>query len=246
LFYDERLSMTENRLHAPQHNGFHKNSLNGHAHHHHAALAEETEELLHLTQADEKSDSEKIETIAHHFGEIMQTLGLDLTDESLKGTSHRVAKMFVEEAFMGLNPRNKPKATVFPNDYGYKEMLVEKNITLYSYCEHHFVPIIGKAHVAYFPKAHVIGLSKINRLVKYYSKRPQVQERLTEQIANSLADILKTDDVAVVIEADHLCVASRGINDVNSSTFTASYRGKFNKSKVRSEFLSHLNFKQLR
>lgn len=243
----EILPMKENTLHAQLHNGFHKNDLNGHAHHHHAIIGEEeADELLHLAQADEKSDKEKIEVIAYHFGEIMQTLGLDLSDESLKGTPHRVAKMFVQEAFMGLNPRNKPKATVFPNEYGYKEMLVEKNITLYSYCEHHFVPIIGKAHVAYFPKTHVIGLSKINRIVKYYSKRPQVQERLTEQIANSLAEILKTDDVAVVIEADHLCVASRGINDVNSSTFTASYRGRFNKGKIRSEFLNHLNFKQPR
>src|SRR5690554_5597940 len=187
----------------------------------------------------ELNDDEKIEIIAHHFAQIMDTLGLDRNDDSLHGTPARVAKMYVKELFSGLNPDNKPKISLFDNKYGYKKMLIEKNITLYSNCEHHFVPIIGKVHVAYIPDKQVIGLSKINRLVQYYAKRPQVQERLTVQISEALKEILQHDDVAVVIEADHLCVASRGITDTNSKTVTVSYSGQFENEAVKQEFLSH-------
>jgi GTP cyclohydrolase IA len=186
------------------------------------------------------TDEEKIEVISHHFKAIMETLGLDLADDSLKGTPRRVAKMFVKEAFSGLNPANKPAISLFDNSYQYKEMLIEKDITLYSYCEHHFVPIIGKAQVAYIPNGKVIGLSKINRLVNYYSKRPQVQERLTYQIADGLKEALHTEDVAVRINAVHLCVASRGIQDTQSSTTTAAYFGKFQDEKTKTELLSFL------
>ncbi len=182
-------------------------------------------------------DEEKIKKISYHFKEIMHTLGLDLTDDSLRGTPRRVAKMYVQEVFSGLNPVNKPKATLFDNHYSYSEMLIEKNISLHSYCEHHFVPIIGKAHVAYISKGKVIGLSKINRLVQYYASRPQVQERLTIQIADGLKEALHTKDVAVLIDAFHLCVASRGIKDSVSSTITASYSGKFLQEEVKKEFL---------
>ena len=185
-------------------------------------------------------DELKIELIEKNFKEIMHILGLDLSDESLKDTPKRVAKMYVKEIFNGLNPDNKPQPTLFENKFKFNEMLVEKNITIYSYCEHHFVPIIGKAHIAYFPKNHVIGLSKLNRIAQYYAKRPQVQERLTMQIANELKETLQTDDVAVLIDADHLCVASRGVNDVNSSTITSSYNGKFINDETRKEFLSHV------
>ena len=185
-------------------------------------------------------DELKIELIEKNFREIMNILGLDLSDESLKDTPHRVAKMYVKEVFSGLNPYNKPQPTLFENKFKFNEMLVERDITIYSYCEHHFVPIIGKAHIAYFPKNHVIGLSKLNRIAQYYAKRPQVQERLTMQIANDLKDTLQTDDVAVIIDADHLCVASRGVNDVNSSTITSSYSGKFLNDEVRKEFLHHI------
>jgi GTP cyclohydrolase I len=167
-------------------------------------------------------------------------MGLDLSDDSLKETPHRVAKMFVKEIFSGLNPANKPEATLFQNKYQYDEMLIEKNITLYSYCEHHFVPIVGKVHVAYISNGNVIGLSKINRLVQYYAKRPQVQERLTNQIAEGLKEVLQTNDVAIVIDAVHLCVTSRGINDTNSSTVTTYYSGKFNGETKKAEFLSLL------
>lgn len=185
-------------------------------------------------------DETKINTIAHHFREIMTVLGLDIHDDSLRGTPHRVAKMYVKEIFSGLNPINKPAISLFDNHYRYGEMVVEKNITVYSYCEHHFVPIIGKAHVAYIPGNNVIGLSKLNRLVQYYSKRPQVQERLTEQIAESLRTSLSTADVAVVIEATHLCVASRGVHDVNSSTVTSHFSGKFRDDAVRKDLLHYL------
>ena len=170
------------------------------------------------------SDHEKKERIALLFEEIMDVMGLDLTDDSLKGTPKRVAKMYIDEIFSGLNPANKPKVALFDNKYQYNQMLVEKNITFYSNCEHHFVPIIGKAHVAYISSGKVIGLSKINRIVQYYAKRPQVQERLTNQIAIELKTILKTDDVAVIIDAKHLCVSSRGVEDDSSST-TTSYFG---------------------
>lgn len=186
------------------------------------------------------SDEQKIKIISRNFKEIMNTLGLDLTDDSLKGTPVRVAKMFVKEIFSGLDPKNKPAIALFDNKYMYDQMLIEKNITLFSNCEHHFVPIIGKAHVAYISSGKVIGLSKLNRIVQYYSQRPQVQERLTMQIANELKSVLETDDVAVVIDAVHLCVSSRGIKDVNSSTITAEYGGKFNDKNTRAEFLSLL------
>jgi len=190
--------------------------------------------------AFELSDSEKINKIEHHFAQIMHTLGLDLYDDSLRGTPKRVAKMFVKEMFSGLNPDNKPEISLFENKYGYKKMLIEKDITLYSNCEHHFVPIIGKVHVAYIPDKQVIGLSKINRLVQYYAKRPQVQERLTVQISDALKEVLKHNNVAVVIEADHLCVAARGITDTNSKTVTVSYSGLFENNTERQEFLSHI------
>ncbi|MEO8821503.1 MAG: GTP cyclohydrolase I FolE [Ginsengibacter sp.] len=184
------------------------------------------------------NDAEKIKVIAGHFEEIMKTLGLDLNDDSLKDTPQRVAKMYVNEIFSGLNPDNEPPVTLFENKYQYNKMLIEKGITVYSYCEHHFVPIIGKAHVAYISKGKVIGLSKINRLVQFYAKRPQVQERLTNQIAEGLKKAIGTEDVAVVIDAVHLCVASRGIKDTGSSTVTAYYSGKFLNEGVKNEFLS--------
>jgi GTP cyclohydrolase I len=200
------------------------------------ALVEEQETTQHIRLSKE----EKIEEIKYHFGKIMQTLGLDLHDDSLKGTPLRVAKMYVEEIFSGLNPENKPAISLFDNKYAYKQMLVEKNITLYSNCEHHFVPIIGKVHVAYLPAQQVLGLSKINRLVQYYAKRPQVQERLTVQIAACLKEVLGHENVAVVIEADHLCVASRGINDTNSITTTSEFCGKFNELSFKQEFLNYI------
>jgi GTP cyclohydrolase I len=193
--------------------------------------------------AFEIDDQLKIELIEEKFYEIMNILGLDMHDDSLKGTPHRVAKMYVKEIFSGLNPNNKPNIALFENKYKYNEMLVEKDITFYSNCEHHFVPIIGKAHVAYISNGAVIGLSKINRLVNYYAKRPQVQERLTIQIANALKEALKTEDVAVVIDAYHLCVSSRGIQDVNSSTITSSYHGKFLTGQTRNEFLNYIGLK---
>lgn len=195
------------------------------------------------SDAFDLTDQEKISIIEGHFKEIMHTLGLDLTDDSLKGTPRRVAKMYVKEIFHGLNPENKPDIRRFENKYKYNRMLVERDITLYSSCEHHFVPIIGKAHVAYIPGDHVIGLSKLNRIVQYYARRPQVQERMTMQIANELKQALKTEDVAVLIEADHLCVMSRGVNDVTSSTITAEYSGLFQEDQYRNEFLNHIRKK---
>jgi GTP cyclohydrolase IA len=186
------------------------------------------------------SDAEKMAKIEYHFKEIMHTMGLDLTDDSLKGTPKRVAKMYIKEIFSGLNPENKPKVALFDNKYRYYDMLVEKDITFYSNCEHHFVPIIGRAHVAYISSGKVIGLSKLNRIVQYFAKRPQVQERLTMQIAHDLRDILGTEDVAVVIDAKHLCVSSRGVQDVNSSTVTAYYGGVFKEDAKKNEFLKYL------
>ncbi len=173
------------------------------------------------------SDAEKKEQIAFYFERIMETLGLDLTDDSLRDTPRRVAKMYVEESFSGLDPRNKPKVSLFENKYRYGQMLVEKNISFYSNCEHHFVPIFGKAHVAYISSGTVIGLSKLNRIVQYYGRRPQVQERMTNQIGAELQAILGTEDVAVIIDAKHLCVASRGVQDDCSSTLSAFYGGCF-------------------
>lgn len=179
----------------------------------------------------------KVELIAGHFEEIMRILGLDLEDDSLQDTPKRVAKMYVNEVFQGLLPENKPAVTLFDNKYNYDEMLVEKNIKVHSYCEHHFVPIVGKAHVAYISSGKVIGLSKINRIVDYFSRRPQVQERLTVQIAEELKRVLQTDDVAVAITADHMCVTLRGIKDQESSTYTSSFHGKFKDREYRNEFL---------
>jgi GTP cyclohydrolase I len=186
------------------------------------------------------SDTEKKERIAILFEEIMDVMGLDLTDDSLKGTPKRVAKMYIDEIFSGLNPKNKPKVALFDNKYQYKQMLVEKNITFYSNCEHHFVPIIGTAHVAYISSGTVIGLSKLNRIVQYYAKRPQVQERLTNQIAEELKAILNTSDVAVIIDAKHLCVSSRGIQDDTSATVTTYYGGQFNTAQKISELQNYL------
>ncbi|QTD38531.1 GTP cyclohydrolase I FolE [Polaribacter batillariae] len=192
--------------------------------------------------AFEISDEEKKEKIAHLFSEIMDVMGLDLTDDSLQGTPKRVAKMYIEEIFSGLNPANKPKVALFDNKYQYNQMLVEKNITFYSNCEHHFVPIIGKAHVAYISSGKVIGLSKLNRIVQYYAKRPQVQERLTNQIAEELKAILNTEDVAVIIDAKHLCVSSRGIKDDTSSTVTSYFGGKFNNQEKIAELQNTLKY----
>ncbi|MEC8403029.1 MAG: GTP cyclohydrolase I FolE [Bacteroidota bacterium] len=186
------------------------------------------------------SDSEKILLIEEKMREILYVLGMDLTDDSLSGTPTRVAKMFVNEIFSGLHPNNKPKASSFENKYQYGEMLVEKNITLYSTCEHHLLPIVGKAHVAYISNGTVVGLSKMNRIVDYYAKRPQVQERLTLQIVEELQKVLKTKNVACVIDAKHLCVNSRGISDVNSSTVTSEFGGRFKEKDVKREFLDYI------
>ena len=194
--------------------------------------------------AFDMDDELKMNLIEDKFRDIMEIMGLDLSDDSLSGTPRRVAKMYIKEIFSGLNPANKPKIALFDNKYKYNEMLVEKDITFYSNCEHHFVPIIGKAHVAYISNGQVIGLSKINRIVEYFAKRPQVQERLTVQIANELKEVLGTEDVAVVIDAEHLCVSSRGIKDVNSSTVTAQFHGKFKEEATRSEFLGYINNKK--
>jgi GTP cyclohydrolase IA len=194
-----------------------------------------------LTLDSEAIDSElKIELISSHFEKIMRILGLDLEDDSLKDTPKRVAKMYVNEVFSGLDKKNKPSVTLFENNYNYEEMLLEKNIKVHSFCEHHFVPIIGKAHVAYISSGKVIGLSKINRIVDFFSRRPQVQERLTVQIAEELKKILQTDDVAVAITADHMCVTLRGIKDQDSSTYTSSFHGKFKEPEFRKEFLDQI------
>ncbi|QHI35716.1 GTP cyclohydrolase 1 [Kordia antarctica] len=187
------------------------------------------------------SDEDKQQKIAHYFSEIMETLGLDLTDDSLKGTPKRVAKMYIEEIFSGLNPQNKPKIALFDNKYQYNQMLIEKNIQFYSNCEHHFVPFMGKAHVAYVSSGKVIGLSKLNRIVQYYAKRPQVQERLTNQIATDLCEILQTENVAVIIDAKHLCVSSRGVKDDSSSTITSYYGGVFNTPNKIIELQNFIN-----
>lgn len=193
--------------------------------------------------AFDMDDDLKMSLIEDKFKDIMEIMGLDLTDDSLSGTPKRVAKMYIKEIFSGLNPANKPKIALFENKYQYNEMLVEKDITFYSNCEHHFVPIMGKAHVAYISSGKVIGLSKINRIVDYYARRPQVQERLTVQIANELKTILETDDVAVIIDAEHLCVSSRGVQDVNSSTVTAQFEGKFKEETTKNELLTYISNK---
>ena len=190
--------------------------------------------------AFELSNDEKINRIELDVEHIMETLGLDLNDDSLSGTPKRVAKMFVNELFSGLDPKNKPKASTFENKYKYGEMLVEKNITLYSTCEHHLLPIVGRAHVAYISNGTVVGLSKMNRIVEYYANRPQVQERLTIQIVRELQEVLNTKDVAWVIDAKHLCVNSRGIKDIESSTVTSEFGGQFKNKDVRREFLDYI------
>lgn len=190
--------------------------------------------------AFELDDDAKIELIQKHFAAIMHTLGLDLSDDSLKDTPKRVAKMYVKEIFRGLNPENKPVATLFKNPFSYNQMLVERNIAVYSNCEHHFVPIVGKAHVAYFSNGQVIGLSKLNRIVQYCSQRPQIQERLTKQIANMIKESLGTEDVAVIVDAHHHCVSSRGVRDTDSSTLTAEYCGRFLDLDVKNDFLRHI------
>lgn len=182
--------------------------------------------------------SAKINKIAWHFRQIMETMGMDLNDDSLQETPLRVAKMYVNEVFSGLDPENKPSVTLFDNKFRYNEMLIEKNITVHSFCEHHFVPIIGKAHVAYISSGKVIGLSKLNRIVRHFSKKPQIQERLTMEIAQELMKVLKTEDVAVFIEASHMCVLIRGVEDQGSTTITTSFNGKFKEDKNRMEFLS--------
>lgn len=187
-----------------------------------------------------KTDEQKKAVIEKHFHSIMEELGLDMTDDSLRGTPHRVAKMFVEEIFSGLNPKNKPKLSVFDNSYHYDKMLVEANITFNSTCEHHFLPIIGKAHIGYVSSGKVIGLSKLNRIVDYYARRPQVQERLIMQIFNELKSALDTENVIVVVEATHLCVSSRGIKDESSYTSTIQYGGIFNKKENRNDFFNML------
>ena len=216
-------------------------ALNGHA--------DTLEHLTHLQAVDTPmrpdafmlSPDQKVERIAQHFKAIMETLGLDLADDSLQGTPKRVAKMFVNEVFNGLDPLNKPEPTLFANKFGYKGMLVERDITVHSFCEHHFVPIIGRATVAYYSSGQVIGLSKLDRIVKYYASRPQVQERLTEQIAAELKLVLHTEDVAVLIDAEHMCVKLRGVKDECSSTVTSHFSGRFEEDGVRQEFLAYLH-----
>ncbi len=193
------------------------------------------------SDAFDKTDEEKIALIEPHFRAIMETLGMDLNDDSLRGTPLRVAKMYVKELFQGLNPANMPSMTLFENKFQYNEMLVEKNINFYTNCEHHFVPFFGKAHVAYISSGKVIGLSKLNRLVEYFSKRPQVQERLTMQIGKALQTVLQTQDVAVFLDAKHLCVASRGVKDDSSNTITGYYGGKFQEESTKAEFLKYLD-----
>jgi GTP cyclohydrolase I len=183
-----------------------------------------------------RTDDQKIEAISFHYQKIMEELGLDLTDDSLSGTPYRVAKMYVKELFSGLDPKNKPKISVFDNKYEYNKMLIESDITFNSSCEHHFLPIVGKAHIGYISSGKVIGLSKMNRIVDYYGRRPQVQERMTLQIFNELKTALQTDDVIVVVEAEHLCVSTRGVNDKSSKTTTLEYGGQFCDTQTRNDF----------
>jgi GTP cyclohydrolase I len=218
-----------------------------------SALQEESNDLLgdaHVgnpiaqplrADAFELSDDKKVEIIQHHVTKILETLGLDLTDDSMRGTPKRVAKMYVRETFGGLHPDRAPGMSTFENKYKYGEMLVEKNIVVYSTCEHHLLPIVGRAHVAYISSGTVIGLSKMNRIVDYFAKRPQVQERMTKQIVRALQEALGTDDVACVIDAKHLCVNSRGIRDIDSSTVTAEFGGQFQLEEKKHEFLSYIN-----
>lgn len=224
------------------HNGHHngKHGLHEDIGDHHIATSVETPLRPDAFEVD---DDTKIAQIAEHFRHIMDILGLDLTDDSLSGTPQRVAKMYVKEIFSGLNPANMPDVRMFENKYRYQEMLVERDITFYSNCEHHFVPIWGKAHVAYISNGKVVGLSKLNRIVQYFARRPQVQERLTRQIAEALKQALNTEDVAVLIDAHHMCVHSRGVMDAGSSTVTADYSGKFREAATREEFLKYIELR---
>jgi GTP cyclohydrolase I len=200
----------------------------------------EMEDMLEqVISTQNLSANSKIKLIAQHFEKIMRLLGLDMDDDSLKDTPGRVAKMYVKEIFSGLDPANEPQVTLFEKKYNYNEIILEKNIPVYSYCEHHFVPIIGKAHVAYIANGKIAGLSKLNRVVNYFSRRPQVQERLTTEIADFLKARLHTEDVAVIIEAEHLCIASRGIRDAGSTTITCSYHGRLGAEK-KSELIQLL------
>lgn len=183
------------------------------------------------------SDQIKIKLVSEHFAEIMKIIGVDMSDEGVRDTPRRVAQMYIKELFAGLNPSGKPSITLFKNKDSYNKLVIEKNITLHSICEHHFLPIVGKAHVAYVSNGNIIGLSKLNRIVQYHARKPQLQERLTEEIANSLKETLKTQDVAVLIDAVHLCVSMRGVNDTNSSTITSYFGGKFQKDDIKTEFL---------
>ncbi len=203
-------------------------------------IGSDSEETPLKDGAFDISDANKVSLIQEKVYEILDILGMDLTDDSLRGTPRRVAKMFVNEIFSGINPKNKPKMSTFENKYNYGEMLVEKNVTLYSTCEHHLLPIVGLAHVAYISNGTVVGLSKINRIVKYFAERPQVQERLTIQIVRELQKVLKTDSVACIIDAKHLCVNSRGIKDINSSTVTSEFGGEFKDDKFKREFLDYI------
>ncbi|MFL2622579.1 MAG: GTP cyclohydrolase I FolE [Candidatus Marisimplicoccus sp.] len=203
-------------------------------------IGSDSEETPLKEGAFDISDTDKVSLIQQKVYEILDILGMDLTDDSLRGTPRRVAKMFVNEIFSGINPKNKPKMSTFENKYNYGEMLVEKNVTLYSTCEHHLLPIVGLAHVAYISNGTVVGLSKINRIVKYFAERPQVQERLTIQIVRELQKVLKTDNVACIIDAKHLCVNSRGIKDINSSTVTSEFGGKFKDDNFKREFLDYI------
>ncbi len=225
--------------------------LNGHLHTHHTCDDCQIDEMgdNHVassydtpikSNAFDIDDETKIELISEKFREIMEIIGLDLNDDSLNGTPKRVAKMYINEIFSGLNPKNKPAMRLFENKYKYGEMLVEKDITFHSHCEHHFVPIIGKAHIAYISSGKVVGLSKLNRIVDYYARRPQVQERLTVQIGEELKKSLNTPDVAVILDAKHFCVSMRGVKDNTSSTITAFYSGKFENAKTREEFLKYI------
>lgn len=215
--------------------------LNGNGHRHLDLLGEDhvatSTDTPMKPDAFRLSDAEKIERIEDHFEQIMDILGLDLTDDSLRGTPRRVAKMYVQEIFAGLNPANKPALTLFDNKYKYQNMLVEKGIRVQSFCEHHFLPIYGLAHVGYISSGKVIGLSKINRIVEYYARRPQVQERLTMQIAAELKKVLNTESVAVYIEAKHLCVEARGIEHQGCTTVSSEFTGKFLNEQYRKEFI---------
>jgi GTP cyclohydrolase IA len=183
--------------------------------------------------------SREIREIENHFSSIMSILGLDLQDDSLRESPNRVAKMYVQELFWGLDPNNFPKCTVIDNKMGYDEMVLERGITVMSCCEHHFITIHGRAHVAYIPKNKVLGLSKLNRVVEYFSRRPQVQERLTEQVYHALSYILDTPDVAVVIEAEHFCVKARGVEDPHGNTVTSRLGGGFREDPaLRAEFMN--------